>query len=405
MRKIASLILLKLPTLLVFVFLSMGLRAETDSEQFAACLQQLQKEAQAQGITASVVDDLLGDIKPLERVLASDRSQPEFAKTFPEYFSTRVNNQRVQRGRELLTTHRDWLSTLEQTSGVPAHYLLALWGLETNFGGYFGTLSIPSALATLACDSRRSEFFQGELLAVLKIVDGGDMTKEQLTGSWAGAIGHMQFMPSTFLAAAIDGDADGRRDLMNRTDALASGANYLNQLGWERGFRWGREVTLPEGFDYSTSGSDQWQSLENWRSQGVMDAFGRPLQSAAIDAALLLPAGHTGPAFLVYPNYKIILNWNRSHFYALSVGRLADRIAGAAPLQRTMPKVENIALSRKRIEALQKRLNELGFPAGKPDGVLGSGTSAAVRKAQHKYGLLADGYPTNALFEVLFEKG
>jgi len=388
-------------TLAVTLWALPGYGAE---RSFELCLQQLQADALANEIPVSVVSDVLDNIEPIERVLVSDRSQPEFVKTFPEYFSVRVNQQRISQGRALLAEHKDWLKALERKSGVPAHYLLALWGLETNFGGYFGKLSIPAALATLACDSRRADFFKGELLAVLQIIAGGDMAKDQLIGSWAGAIGHMQFMPTTFLAHAIDGDADGKRDLMNRTDALASGANYLQELGWQSGYRWGREVRLPQDFNYSTTGSDQWQSLERWRELGVTTAFGGELPRATLEAALLLPAGHTGPAFLVYPNYKIILNWNRSHFYALSVGRLADRIAGAAPLQRSMPKPESIALSSKRVEALQTKLNALGFPAGKPDGVFGSGTSAAVRRAQKKYGFLADGYPTPALFTKLLDQ-
>ena len=399
-----------LTVLFVLSWAAAGYSQETPTKKetptqtsFEHCLQQLQTEALAMDVPANIVSAVLDNIEPIERVLASDRSQPEFVKTFPEYFGARVNQQRIAKGRALLAEHSQWLKTLEQRSGVPSHYLLALWGLETNFGGYFGKLSIPAALTTLACDSRRADFFKGELLAVLQIIASGDMNQTQLIGSWAGAIGHMQFMPTTFLAHAIDGDADGKRDLMNRTDALASGANYLQELGWETGYRWGREVLLPANFDYSTTGSDQWQSLDRWRELGVTTAFGGKLPRATLEAAVLLPAGHTGPAFLVYPNYKIILNWTRSHFYALSVGRLADRIAGAAPLQRSMPAPESIALSSKRVEALQNQLNELGFPAGKPDGVFGSGTSSAVRKAQATYGLLADGYPTDALFTALRE--
>ena len=372
-----------------------------ESATFEACVQELRTEALNAGLPADVVGDVLDDIEPIERVIASDRAQAEFVKTFPEYFNARVNKQRIDKGRSLLVEHRDALQALERRTGIPPHYLIALWGLETNFGGYFGTLSIPAALTTLACDSRRSRFFRGELLAVMEIVAAGDMSKQQLIGSWAGAIGHMQFMPTTFLAHAVDGDGDGKRDLMNQTDALASGASYLQELGWQTGYRWGREVLVPEGFDYSTTGSDQWRPLSQWRELGVTDAFGKTLGEAPIDAALLLPAGYTGPAFLVYPNYKIILNWNRSQFYALSVGRLADRIAGASALQHPMPDPKSIALSSKRIEALQNLLNDQGFSAGKADGVFGSGTSAAVRKAQVKYGLLADGYPREALFTAL----
>ena len=256
---------------------------------------------------------------------------------------------------------------------------------------------------TLACDSRRGEFFAGELLAhYCKIVAAGDMREDQFTGSWAGAIGHMQFMPSTFLAHAKDGDGDGKRNLMERRDALASGGNYLQAIGWDPNYRWGREVLLPADFNYALSGADQWRRLDEWIAQGVTDAFGQPLRSAPIDAALLLPAGHTGPAFLVYPNYRRILEWNRSHFYALSVGRLADRIAGAAALQRPPPPADSIQHRRERIQAMQTRLNELGFPAGTPDGIMGSGTSKAVRQAQVRYGLRADGYPDEALFAALF---
>lgn len=372
-----------------------------DRENFSACKSRLQTLASEADIPQRVINRVFPKIQHLDRVVASDRSQPEFVKTFTEYFSSRVNDQRVQQGRQLLKSHHRLLKQVETQTGVPPHYLLALWGLETNFGGYFGTLSIPSALATLACDSRRANFFTAELIATLRIISAGDMNEDELIGSWAGAIGHMQFMPTTFLAHAVDGDNDGRRNLMTKVDALSSGGAYLQHLGWDNSFRWGREVLLPTNFDYATSGTDQWQPLDQWRAQGIRDAFGRPLGTAPIDAALVLPAGHSGPAFLVYSNYKIILEWNRSHFYALSVGRLADRIAGAAPLQTALPAPESIQLSSARIKELQIRLNELGFPAGKPDGIFGSGTSKAVRLAQSKVGLRADGYPNTALFEAL----
>jgi len=224
---------------------------------FANCLTKLQQEAIAEGINATTVNAVLADAKPLERVLASDRAQPEFVQTFPEYFALRVNEQRISQGRTLLITHQALLARIQRKTGIPPHYLLALWGLETNFGNYFGKLSIPSALTTLACDSRRARFFKGELFATLRIIAAGDMAKEELIGSWAGAIGHMQFMPSTYLEFAIDGNDDGKRNLMNTEDALTSGANYLNKLGWQSGVRWGREVLLPEDFDYAQTGSDQ----------------------------------------------------------------------------------------------------------------------------------------------------
>jgi len=376
----------------------------TRPQSFSVCLSRLQAEARTAQVPESVITSVFANIKHLDRVVASDRSQPEFVTTFSEYFATRVNDQRVQQGRELLRSEHRLLRKVQASTGVPPHYLVALWGLETNFGSYFGKLSIPSALATLACDSRRAEFFGAQLLATLKIINAGDMTAEQLVGSWAGAIGHMQFMPTTFLEHAVDGDNDGRRNLMTRADALASGGAYLQNLGWDSDYRWGREVLLPESFDYAKSGTDQWRPLNEWRTAGLRNAFGEPLGSAPIKAAVILPAGHSGPAFLVYPNYKNILAWNRSHFYALSVGRLADRIAGAAPLQTPLPPVASIKLSRTKIEQLQIRLNELGYPAGTPDGVFGSGTSKAVRLAQAQLGQRADGYPNETLYAALFKK-
>jgi len=374
------------------------------TEPFAACLLRLQAEARAAKVPEAVIKPVFANIKHLDRVVASDRSQPEFVTTFTEYFATRVNDQRVNKGRELLKSEQDLLRRVQAQTGVPPHYLVALWGLETNFGSYFGKLSIPSALATLACDSRRASFFSAQLLATLNIISAGDMTADQLIGSWAGAIGHMQFMPTTFLDHAVDGDNDGRRNLMTRADALASGGAYLKNLGWDSDYRWGREVLLPDSFDYATTGTDQWRPLSEWRAAGVRNAFGKPLGRAPIEAAVILPAGHSGPAFLVYPNYKNILAWNRSHFYALSVGRLADRIAGAAPLQTPLPPVAAIKLSRVKIEQLQVRLNELGYPAGTPDGVFGSGTSKAVRLAQAQLGQRADGYPNEILYAALFKE-
>ena len=386
----------------VLVLCALGaMPANAEEASFESCLARLTREAINTGIPAATARSVLTDLQPIERVLQSDRSQPEFVKTFTEYFSARVNDRRIEQGRTLLQEHAELLAVIKQRTGIPPHYLLALWGLETNFGTYFGKLDIPAALTTLACDSRRAAFFQRELFAVLRIVAAGDMPREALIGSWAGAIGHMQFMPTTFLEYAVDGDGDDRRNLMSRVDALHSGAHYLKALGWASGYRWGREVLLPDDFDYEKTGSDQWRPLSDWLALGVRDAFGNALTSAPIEAAVLLPAGHNGPAFMVYDNYKVVLDWNRSHFYALSVGRLADRIAGAGPLQRSLPNPEAIRLKRERVLWLQERLNALGYAAGKPDGIFGPGSSAAVRRAQQQFGLLADGYPTGALYDVL----
>lgn len=382
--------------------LAISLGAYADFEQ---CKTQLSALALSQGISNQTVKQVFADVEQIPRVIMSDRTQPEFTQTFTEYYERRVTKRRVDEGRRKLRQHADLLSNIQHKSGVPAQYLIALWGLETNFGAYFGKLSIPSALATLACDDRRPEFFQREFLAVLQIVDRGDIAASALTGSWAGAIGHMQFMPSTFLAHAVDGDGDGRRDLIgNLPDALTSGASYLGSLGWQPGYRWGREVLLDPDFDYTLAGLDRWQPLSTWRELGVTDVFSNPLPGTDLSAALLVPTGHQGPAFLVYPNFRVIMGWNRSEAYALSVGRLADRIAGAGRLQTPLPAVEDLRLPIKEVRALQEKLTALGFDAGKPDGILGPGTRKAVSAFQDANDLIADGYPNQATRDLLFNR-
>ena len=376
--------------------------AHAENAAFAACIADLKTQALAQNVSAGTVNDVLSRATYIDRVVDSDRAQPEFNKTFTTYYQQRVTSKRIEAGRKLLVTHRALLDRLQQQTGVPPHYLLALWGLETNFGNYFGKLPIPSALATLACDSRRTQFFSGELLAILKIIDAGDLNADELRGSWAGAIGHMQFMPTTYLAYAVDGDGDGRRDLFGSvSDALTSGGHYLRELGWQKGFRWGREVKLPAGFDYATTGIEQRQPLSAWAERGVTDAFGNRLPSLPLESAIVLPTGATGPAFIIYENFHILMQWNRSQSYALAVGLLADRINGAGRLQQPLPSVQSIQVSRAQALELQRSLNELGFESGKPDGVVGPATTRAIRNFQASRGVVADGYPSQATLQLL----
>ena len=345
---------------------------------------------------------MFDQVEQLPRVIKSDRSQPEFTQTFSQYYGARVTDYRVTQGRNLMAKHAPMLARIQAETGVPPQYLVSFWGLETNFGNYFGNLPIPSALTTLACDSRRSAFFTKELIATLRIIAAGDVATDELVGSWAGAIGHMQFMPTTYLQHAVDADEDGRRDLLGSVeDALSSGAQYLASMGWQPGFRWGREVLLPEDFDYALAGSDNWQSLAQWSELGVTDVFGNTIEPLAMDSAVLLPSGHQGPAFLVYPNFRVIMRWNRSEFYALSVGRLADRIAGAGELAVALPSAEESRFSTVRMVQLQKDLNTLGFDVGKADGVMGPATRKAIRAFQSQNGQLADGYPNDTLFDAV----
>lgn len=373
-----------------------------ESESFEHCKAGLAQQARSLNINAATIKRVFDKIEHIPRVIDSDRQQPEFTRTFTEYYQRRVSKTRIDKGRRLRLQHDDLLNRIQAESGVPAQYLVALWGLETNFGSFFGSLPIPSALATLACDQRRAAFFARELMATLQIIDAGDLDPDTLVGSWAGAIGHMQFMPTTYLAYAKDGDRDGRKDLFgSHEDALSSGAHYLSRLGWQPGYRWGREVLLPENFNYAEAGFDQWQTLRFWAQRGVSDTFGQPLTPLDINAAIVLPSGHRGPAFIVYDNFKVIMGWNRSVNYALSVARLADRIAGAGALHVTPPSKQDSRVSIAKIKDLQAHLNTLGYEAGKPDGVIGHNTRRALRSFQAANGLVADGYPNPEVFTVM----
>lgn len=377
--------------------------SERDPE-FAACIAGLQVRARETGISEPVVRDVLGAVERIERVIELDRQQPEFTATFTDYYTRRVTEERVERGRALLAEHRKLLTKVQRDTGVPAHYLVSFWGLETNFGGYFGALPVPAALATLACDERRSNFFTGELLAALRIIDDGDVTPERMLGSWAGAMGHMQFLPSVFLQHAVDGDGDGKRDLWRSIpDALASGGNFLRHLGWEEGVRWGREVRLPNGFDYSLAGRDDRQPLSRWAKLGVTDVHGNALPNLDLPAALIVPAGHTGPVFLVYKNFDVIMRWNRSEFYALAVGRLADRIAGGGPLSRPPPEITE-RISADDVRQLQMDLASLGYEVGEPDGIVGPATRRALSRYQMSRERIADGHLDAELLAAVREE-
>ncbi|MFO8142814.1 MAG: lytic murein transglycosylase, partial [Marinobacter sp.] len=240
----------------------------------------------------------------------------------------------------------------------------------------------------------------GELVSALKIIDEGAIEAQGMEGSWAGAMGHVQFMPTVFLQHAVDGDGDGRRDLWNSLpDAMMSAGRFLQSMGWDGDYRWGREVLLPDSFDFSMTDGRR-LPLSEWRSLGITDAFGKALAQEPIEAALVVPSGHQGPAFLVYSNFRVIMGWNRSEFYAVAVGHLADRIAGAGALQSPPPE-DQPTLSRDQVIQLQETLNERGYDTGKPDGIMGSNTRKAIREFQKAEGLIADGMPSGPLLGKL----
>jgi len=359
---------------------------------FGQCVAGLQVRARAEGISAPVVDNVLGRVEKVERVIEYDRNQPEFTRTFADYYDRRVTEERVEQGRRLLAEHRGLLEDVQRRYGIPAHYLLSFWGLETNFGAYFGKIPTPDALATLACDPRRSSFFGDELMAALQIIDAGDITADRMLGSWAGAMGHMQFLPSVFLRYAIDGDGDGRRDLWGSVaDAMYSAGNFLHGLGWQPGLRWGREAALPDDFDYALAGRSRSKPLSEWAAIGVTNAYGGALPPLDLSASVLVPSGHEGPAFLVYDNFDTIMRWNRSEYYAIAVGRLADRIAGGAPLTRPAD-TGTEPVTRDAVRQLQEDLAALGYDAGEADGIFGPATSRALSEFQKNRSLIADGH-------------
>ena len=362
------------------------------ADDFDDCLAGIQDSARERGLAPWIVDELIPSLKQQKRVVELDRSQPEFIRTFAQYLGARVTETRVARGRTLYEQERDFLAQLTREYGIPGHYLVAFWGLETNFGSYLGNTPTLDSLATLACDQRRSEFFTSELLTALELVQRDGLEPAQMKGSWAGAMGHTQFMPSTYERAAVDGDGDGRIDLWGSPrDALASGANFLSQLGWQRELRWGREVTLPPKLDWSQVGLNSKLPLRNWVGLGLKRADGASLPASDIQASLLVPAGHSGPAFLVYENFRVIMGWNRSEFYAISVGHLADRIAGGGRLQHPPP--DQAPLTRQAIRDIQEQLQAQGVKVGSVDGILGPGTRRAISQFQASVGLVADGYP------------
>lgn len=369
---------------------------------FEQWLEAVAREAKALGLDAAAVDGALEDVEPIPRVIELDRRQPEFTQTFWSYLDSRVSENRLQKGRELLTKHKELLTRIEKTHGVQGRFLVAFWGLETNYGQFLGGFPVIDALATLAYDDRRSDFFRAELFDALQVLEQGHIERKNMVGSWAGAMGQPQFMPSTFARYAIDEDGNGQKDIWGSLpDVFGSAANYLSELGWDNDYTWGREVRLPNTFDLDLAELRTKKTLSEWQSIGVRRINGANLPNANIEGAIILPAGHRGPAFLVYRNFESILNWNRSLLYAISVGHLADRLVGLGPLQS--PRQQEKPLSRDQVTELQRNLNTLGHDAGEPDGQAGPRTRSAIRAFQRVAGLPADGYPDGSVYEALSE--
>ena len=298
------------------------------AEPFGAWLAGFYEEAEKSGISKKTLDESLSGIQPVQRVIELDRKQPESKMTFAQYRQKIVDPVRISKGREMMRRYAGPLAEIERRYGVAPQYVVALWGIETNYGGNTGGFSIVPALATLAWDGRREAFFRKELLTALEIIDEGHISAASMKGSWAGAMGQNQFMPSSFMNFAVDHNGDGRKDIWNTTaDVFGSTANYLSRSGWKPGQRWGREVRLPSGFSGSMEGLKVKKSLAQWKALGVTLPDGAPIPVVAgMQASIVAPDGVGGPAFLAYDNYRTIMKWNRSTYFATSVGLIADAL-------------------------------------------------------------------------------
>ncbi|MFB9869084.1 lytic murein transglycosylase [Vreelandella sulfidaeris] len=369
---------------------------DVSTASFQQWLGDFRQYAAGQGISEATLSNALDGVRYRERVIELDRYQPEFVRSIWEYLDTAVSSTRISTGRETLAEHRQTALEMQQRFGVPAEIIVAIWGIESNYGSNFGDFSTLESLATLAYDGRRRDFARGELLAALRIIDEGDIAADQMKGSWAGAMGHTQFIPSSFEAYAVDGDGDGRRDIWGSIpDVMASTANYLNQAGWQPGQPWGVEVRLPEGFDYAQT---ERRSSAEWSRQGVQAQQG---ELPSFDsAAIVVPAGANGPAFIVGANFRAILRYNNATSYALAVATLGDAIAGREGIQHAWPR-DQAALTRDDIQALQRELNRAGYSVGGADGVMGPNTRQGLRNFQRDQGLTPDGFATQALLEQL----
>jgi membrane-bound lytic murein transglycosylase B len=387
--------------LLVLFTVPIQAQTQTPELSFDEWIAALRVEAIALGISEATLA-ALDQIEPVARVLELDNSQPEFVQTFTRYLGLRVTAAQIERGQSLLRQHAALLEEVRERYGVQSHYLAAFWAIESNFGRNTGGFSVLQALATLAYDPRRAEFFRRELLTALQIIDDGHIAADAMSGSWAGAMGQLQFLPSVFYSYGVDGDNDGKVDIWNSLpDIFHSAANFLSASGWHGDERWGREIILPVNFDFALSGAGTRKPLQEWKDLGITQTSGAPIPVADMVASIVLPAGAAGPAFLAYDNYRTTLVYNPSTFYALTVGHLADRFTGSAAIQR-MPENEQ-SMSVADVKELQERLNALGFDSGEPDGRVGRRTRSAIRSFQGESDLPMDGYASIPLLEAVRE--
>ena len=383
-------------------------RAEAMSQRgdrFDHWVASLWDEARKAGVSRETFRRAFEGVTPEEEVIQAAETQPEFVRPIWDYLDRAVSETRIADGKAQLAAIARNLDAIEKTYGVDRHIVVAIWGMESAYGVSKGDRSVIQALATLAYQGSRRDYGKAQLIAALQILQRGDITPEAMRGSWAGAMGHTQFIPTTYNVHAVDHDGDGRRDIWNTpADALASAANYLRKSGWVPGEAWGYEVVLPKGFDFANARSSVRMPIAEWLALGISRADGRKFDAWATEGSILLPAGAQGPAFLVFRNFRAILRYNNATAYALGVGHLADRLRGEGPLVAAWPRNDLPLTSAQRRE-LQERLAAKGFYKGGVDGLIGSGTQDAIRSYQHRLGLEPDGYPSAGFLERLRQDG
>lgn len=374
---------------------------EGEFATFAAWQAAFRRRAEAEGISPATLDRSLNGLQPDPVVLERDAFQPEFTRAIWDYLDRAVSNTRISNGRAAAAPRAALLAEIEERHSVDRNVVVAIWGLESAYGANYGNRPVIRSLATLAWDGRRRRFAEEQLIAALKIVEAGDISPGAMVGSWAGAMGHTQFIPTSFLAYAVDHEGDGRRDIWDPSaaDALASTANYLARFGWEKGVPAAVEVRLPEGFDYATAKRDYTLTPLEWAVRGVVGRDGKPVGDHG-QAAILLPAGGQGVALMIFDNFSVIEAYNGADAYVIGIGHLSDRLTGRAPFQAPWPRGDRV-LSFTEKKELQTRLTKAGFDTQGIDGRTGPNTIKAVRAYQLAQGLVPDGYPTLNLLERL----
>jgi lytic murein transglycosylase len=368
---------------------------------FKNCIERMWPEAARRGISRASFDKFTGDLEADVKIMDYVDAQPEFSKAFWDYIDLLVTDERITKGREMLAANAATFDAVEKAYGVDRHIIAAIWGVETKYGTVAGERPVIRSTATLACVGRRQAYFKDEFLAALEILQRGDIRADQLKGSWAGAFGATQFMPTAFKRYAVDFDHDGRRDVVASVgDIAASTANHLQKAGWVPGQTWGYEVVLPQGFNYMLADPARRLTLQEWARLGITRPGGAPFPRLSDKATLFIPAGVRGPSFLLTDNFRALMKYNPAEAYALAAGHLADRLRGGGPIMQPWPREERVLTRAERLE-LQQHLARQGFDIGEPSGRLGLKTRTAVRDFQARSGLVPDGFATVAVLERL----